>query len=85
MPEIRWGMRFLTLLIVIALFYMFYIRPRSKPTAGAGHPTADLATAQAAQPAAPPASPAPPAQSSFLKRPFDRTHDAINAVQKSRE
>ena len=78
-------MRFLTFLIVVALFYFFYVRPRCSVPDRSSPPRSAIAAVgpAASSPGAHPAQPAsPPAESSALKRPFDRANAAIDAVKK---
>jgi len=66
-------MRYLVLLCVLLAAYWYFVR--SKPNA---HPTP--AAADAPTPSAQAAH--TPAQSSIVKRPFDRTKEALGATKK---
>jgi hypothetical protein len=66
-------MRYLAILVVLALVYFFFVRPKPAP------PQATVQTA--VQPAQ--TSQAVSADgSNFLKRPLDRAHDALDANRK---
>ncbi|MEI6351198.1 MAG: hypothetical protein WCP06_08830 [Verrucomicrobiota bacterium] len=71
-------MRFLTFLVVVALLYVFFVRPKSRQAKGE-QPLPGVSSVQPAASAA-----ATPRESTFVKRPFDRAHEAIDAAARSR-